>query len=158
MERLGELTMLKYAIPAMAMVLCAGAARAQGSSPAEIVQRHVGSGGNVDALMADYADDAVVLQNGRAIQGKPAIRQLFQTMFGGRRAAPPTPQGAAPAAPPAGGPPKMTVDKVWQEGNVGFDTWHVGATHASEEFLIRDGKIEVQAIFMSGGPPAPAQG
>lgn len=148
--------MLKYAVPAMAMVLCAGAARAQGSTPAEIVQRHVGSGGNVDAIMADYAEDAVVLQNGRAIQGKPAIRQLFANMFGGRRAAPA--QGAAPAAPPAGGLPKMTVDKVWQEGNVGFDTWHMGAMHATEEFLIKDGKIEVQAIFMSGGPPAPAQG
>ena len=140
------------------LLLAAGTAHAQGSSPAEIVQRHVGSGGNVDAIMADYADDAVVLQDGRAIQGKPAIRKLFEGMFGGRRAAPPSAPGAAPAAPPAGGPPKMTVDKVWQEGNVGFDTWHMGAMRATEEFLVKDGKIEVQAIFMSGGPPAAPQG
>lgn len=147
--------MLKPIFGAAALVLAAGVAHAQGSSPAEIVQRHVGSGGNIDAIMADYADDAVVLQNGRAIQGKAAIRQLFETMFGGRRAGPP-PAPAATASPSAGqaGPPKMTVDKVWQEGNVGFVNWHMGAMHATEEFVTNDGKIEVQAIFMAGGPPA----
>lgn len=147
--------MLKFTFAGAALLLAAGAAHAQGSSPAEIVQRHVSSGGNIDAIMADYADDAVVLQNGRAILGKPAIRQLFQTMFGGRRAAPPPAEGAAP---PAGGPPKMTVDKVWQEGNVGFVNWHMGPMHATEEFVTKNGKIEVQAIFMAGGPPPPPRG
>ena len=89
--------MLKAGVAAMALLFAAGAAQAQGSTPAEIVQRHVSSGGNIDAIMADYADDAVVLQNGRAIQGKPAIRKLFEGMFGGGRAAPPPAQGAAPA-------------------------------------------------------------
>lgn len=148
--------MLKAGVAAMALVFAAGAAQAQGSTPAEIVQRHVSSGGNIDAIMADYADDAVVLQNGRAIQGKPAIRKLFEGMFGGGRAASPPAQGAAPAAapPPAGGPPKMTVDKVWQEGDVGFVNWHMGPVKATEEFLVRNGKIAVQSVFMAGGPPA----
>jgi hypothetical protein len=151
--------MLKHAAGAAALKFAAGAAHAQGSTPAEIVQRHVGSGGNIDAIMADYADDAVVLQNGRAIQGKAAIRQLFETMFGGRRAGPPPATGSAapPGAAPSG-PPKMTVDKVWQEGDVGFDTWHMGPMHATEEFVTKDGKIEVQAIFMAGGPPASPRG
>jgi len=52
----------------------------------------------------------------------------------------------------------MAVDKVWQEGNVGFVTWHMGPMHATEEFVIDDGKIEVQAIFMAGGPPAAPRG
>ena len=91
--------MLKPIFGAAALVLAAGVAHAQGSSPAEIVQRHVGSGGNIDAIMADYADDAVVLQNGRAIQGKAAIRQLFETMFGGRRAGPPPAPASAPPRP-----------------------------------------------------------
>jgi len=147
--------MLKFTVGAIALIFTAGTAQAAGSSPAEIVQRHVGSGGNIDAIMADYANDAVVLQNGRAIQGKAAIRQLFETMFGGRRSASPPAQSAAP---PAGGPPKMSVDKVWQEGNVGFVNWHMGPMHATEEFVTKDGKIEVQAIFMAGGPPAPPQG
>ena len=77
-------------------------------------------------------------------------------MFGGGRAAPPPAQGEAPAAaaPPAGGPPKMTVDKVWQEGDVGFVNWHMGPVKATEEFLVRNGKIAVQSVFMAGGPPA----
>ena len=150
--------MLKHATAAAALLVAAGAAHAAGSTPAEIVQRHVGSGGNVDAIMADYADDAVVLQNGRAIEGKPAIRKLFEGMFGGRRAAPSPAPGAAPAAPPAGGPPKMTVDKVWQEGNVGFVSWHMGPVKATEEFLVRDGKIQVQSVFMQGPPPGPPPG
>lgn len=151
--------MLKHALGTAALVLAAGAAHAAGSTPAEIVQRHVSSGGNIDAIMADYADDAVVLQNGRAIQGKPAIRQLFENMFGGCRAAPPAAKAPGPegAAPKAAGP-KMTVDKVWQEGNVGFVNWHMGPMHATEEFVTKDGKIEVQAIFMTGGPAAPAKG
>ena len=54
--------MLKLTAAAIALVLAAGAAQAdEGSSPAEIVQRHVSSGGNLDALMADYADDAVLM-------------------------------------------------------------------------------------------------
>ena len=36
----------------------------------------------------------------------------------------------------------MTVDKVWQEGNVDFVNWHMGAMHATEEFVTRDGKIK----------------
>ena len=142
---------MRTALPfAFAAVLLASAAHAADPSPMEIVQRHTSSGGDVDKIMADYADDAVVLQQGRAIQGKPAIRELFSRMFGPR----PAPQaGAAPrAAPPGGG---MKVTRVWQEGNVGFDTWEAGPVHATEEFIMRNGKIQVQAIFMST-PPAPA--
>lgn len=143
--------MLKLAFGATMLVLAAGAAHAQDSTPAEIVQRHVDSGDNIDAIMADYADDAVVLQAGRTLQGKAAIRQFYVGMFGPRPAAAPPAQGSSP---PAGGPPKMTVDKVWQDGNVGFVNWHMGPTHATEEFVVRNGKIDVQAVFMNGGPPA----
>ena len=132
-------------------IVLAGTAHAADLTPMEIVQRHTSSGGDVDKIMADYADDAVVLQQGRAIQGKPAIRELFARMFGARPAAPPQ-AGAAPrAAPPGGG---MKVTRVWQEGNVGFDTWEAGPVHATEEFIVRNGKIEVQAIFMSTAPAA----
>lgn len=131
----------------------AGAANAADLTPTEIVNRHVTSGGNVDAIMADYADDAVVLQQGRAFQGKEAIRGLFENMF--KRPA----GGAAPSAPPSGAgngsPPKMNVTKVWEEGDVGFMTWEMGPMKATEEFIVRDGKIQVQTIFMSG-PPAGA--
>ena len=148
--------MLKLVAATAAMTLAASVAHS--GTPTDIVQRHTASGGNVDAIMADYAEDAVVLQNGRAVQGKAEIRKLFEAMFGGRRAAPPAGAGAPPAsAPPAGG--GMKVTKVWEEGNVGFMTWEAGPMHTTEEFIIRNGKIAVQAIFMAGGStPAGAGG
>ena len=76
-----------------AAMLLAGAAPAMALTPTEIVQRHTASGGNVDAIMADYAEDAVVLQNGRAVQGKAEIRKLFEGMFARRG-----PSGSAGAA------------------------------------------------------------
>ncbi|MBO9576562.1 MAG: nuclear transport factor 2 family protein [Sphingobium sp.] len=145
--------MLKFAAGIAALALAAGAAHAD--TPTDFVKRHTSSGGNVDAIMADYADDAVVLQNGRAVQGKAEIRKLFEGMFGGRRggAGGPPPGGAPAGGAPAGG--GMNVTKVWEEGNVGFVTWEMGPVHATEEFIIRNGKIAVQAIFMAGGGTAP---
>jgi hypothetical protein len=155
--------MLKSAAAIAAALLIATAA--QSATPTEIVQRHTASGGNVDAIMADYADDAVVLQNGRAVQGKAEIRKLFEAMFGrrapagGAGAPPPAPSTRPAGAPPAGG--GMKVTRVWEEGNVGFMTWEMGPMRTTEEFIInKDGKIAVQAIFMTGGAPAgprPAQ-
>ncbi len=49
----------------------------------------------------------------------------------------------------------MKVTKIWEEGNVGFMTWEAGPVHTTEEFIIRNGKIAVQALFMTGGPGAP---
>ena len=152
-------------IGAVVALLAAGAAHAD--TPSDFVKRHTSSGGNIDAIMADYADDAVVLQNGRAVQGKAEIRKLFAGMFGGGRApgAGGTPPGAAPGGPPpgggAGGPPAgsgMKVTRVWEEGNVGFMTWEAGPIHTTEEFIIKDGKIAVQAIFMAGGGAGPGGG
>ena len=154
---------MKYAIGALGALLLAGTAHAADTpSPAEIVQRHISAGGDLDKLIGDYADDAVVMQQGRVLQGKDAIRAFYANMFGGRRG------GDGASAPPqggngGGGMPAMTVDKVWQEGDVGFVNWHMGPIKATEEFLVRDGKIQVQTVFMQGAsapaaaaaPPAP---
>ncbi len=139
--------MIKYAVAAVAAVMIAGAAQAAALSPTEIVQRHMAAAAksDVDAIMADYAEHAVALQSGQATQGKAAIRALFERLF------PPRPAGSPP---PAAGAPGMKVTRVWEEGNVGFATWQMGALTGTDEFLIRDGKIEVQAVFLSGAPPA----
>lgn len=147
--------MNKYAVGALGALFIAGAAHAAGSSPAEVVKRHVASGGNLDKLMADYADNAVVMQQGRVLQGKDAIRAFYAKMFGG---GPKSGAGAPPPGGHAGGPPTMTVDKVWQQGDVGFVNWHMGPVKATEEFLVRDGKIQVQSVFMHGAPPGPPPG
>ncbi|MBO9669511.1 MAG: hypothetical protein J7485_03235, partial [Sphingobium sp.] len=92
-------------------------------------------------------------------------------MFGGGRApgagAPPAGGAQGAGGPPGGGAGGgMKVTRVWEEGNVGFMTWEAGPMHVTEEFIIRNNKIAVQAIFMAGGggaapggaPPArPAQ-
>ncbi|OJY68104.1 MAG: hypothetical protein BGP16_14640 [Sphingobium sp. 66-54] len=148
--------MLRYVAGAMGALLLAGAAQAAALTPTEIVNRHTGAGGDIDKIMADYADDAVVLQAGRAVQGKAEIRKLFERMFPKKpEGAAAAPAGAAPAAPR----PEMKVTRVWEEGDVGFMTWEMGPMKTTEEFIVRDGKIQVQALFMSGAPaPAPRPG
>ncbi len=151
--------MLKFGVAALAAFMIAGAAQAAALTPTEIVNRHIGAKGDIDAIMADYADDAVVLQAGRAVQGKAAIRTLFERMF------PKRPAGAADQAPvavsaagaaPATPRPSMKVTRIWEEGGVGFLTWELGPTNTTEEFIVRNGKIQVQALFMSSAPPQPA--
>lgn len=142
------------AAAAAAITLLSTPALAQADlTPEQIVRRHIGSGGNLDAIMADYADDAVVFQQGRAVQGKAAIRELFSRMFPPRPAAPAAAAPAANAAPtpprPAGPPPR-----IWQEGDVGFMVAQFGGGQVTEQYLVRHGKIVLQAIY-TGAPPAP---
>lgn len=133
--------MIRYGAGALAALLIAGAAQAQ--SPADVVNHHMASvaKSDIDAMMSDYADDAVVLEAGQAIQGKAAIRALFERIF-------PKP---APGAPPRATPQPT---KVWQDGDVGFTTWTMGATKGGDDFLVRGGKIQVQAVFIPA-PTAP---
>ncbi len=143
--------MLRHAAAAVALsavalaALAAAPAMAQTQlTPTEIVQRHMqfAAAGDVDSMLGDYADDAVVLTAGSALQGKAAIRGVFANML------------KDPAARTA-----MKPTKVWQEGGVGFVTWEQNAgtptaVKGGDSFVIRNGKIEVQAVFI-GGPPAP---
>lgn len=132
--------MIRSGIAAAAFLIGSGAAAAAGLSPSAIVDRHTAAvaRSDVDAMMADYADDAVVLEDGKTIQGKPAIRALFARMF-------PTPAaGAAPSGTAA-----MKVTRKWAEGNVGLYSWELPTMHGVDEFRVRNGKIEVQAVFLT---------
>ena len=75
--------MIRTAIATLAAIVGVGAADAAVLSPSQIVDRHTAAvaASDVDAMMADYADDAVVLEDGKSIQGKAAIRALFERMF-----------------------------------------------------------------------------
>ena len=140
--------MKRYGIAALAAFIVTGAGHAAGLSPTDIIRRHTSAvaQSNVDAMMADYADDAIVLEAGQAIQGKAAIRALFTRMF-------PPP---APGAPPAG-TAAMKITKSWQEGDVGFFTWELPTVRGTDEFIVHRGKIQVQAVFLSAAP-APSAG
>jgi ketosteroid isomerase-like protein len=138
--------MLKTTLAALALsVLATAPAFAQTEpTPAEIVQRHMqfANAGNIDAMIADYADDAVLLTAGRAVQGKTALRGAFTALLGG---------GAG------GKKPDIKPIKVWSEGDVGFVTWEMNAgtptaAKGGDSFLVHHGKIIVQAVF-TGAPP-----
>lgn len=130
--------MIRYALTATAALLMAGTAQAA-DSPTDVVTRHMAAfnKGDLAAMMADYADDAVVLQSGTAVQGKPAIQALFARI----------------AAPPAGGAKlQLTTTRIWEEGSVGFVTWTGGPVSGTDQFLVRNGKIQVQVVFMAAPP------
>jgi ketosteroid isomerase-like protein len=136
--------MTRISMAALAAVLVAAAttqAQAADPSPSDVVNHHMSvvNTGDMDALMSDYADDAVVLQAGTAVQGKATITTTLTRLFG-------------PDAP------KMNIVpvKVWQEGDVGFVDWTAngGALKGQDSFLVKNGKIEVQAVWIGG--PAPA--
>ena len=132
--------MIKLTIATLAAVTLATAAGAAALTPTQIIQRHEAAGAkaDVEAMVADYADDAVVLQAGRTVQGKAAIRQLFTRMF---------PRDASGA--PAAGAIKINVVRVWEEGDVGLVTWTSGDRKGLDSFLVKDGKIKVQAVFLN---------
>lgn len=136
--------MIRRIVAATALIAAATGAQAA-LTPAEIVDRHVAAvaKSDVEALLADYADDAVVLQAGKAVQGKPAIRALLTRMFPHPLAAGEAPTGAA----------AMQIKRKWSEGDVGFFDWAMGARAGTDEFRVKNGKIEVQAVFFT--PPAP---
>lgn len=131
---------------ALTTAAIASPALAQELSPGQIVQRHVSSGGDLDTIMQDYADDAVVFQQGRAVQGKPAIRALFAKLF------PPRPAGATPRP----SPPNPNPPRIWEEGEVGFMVGQMGPMTLTEQYLVRHGKIVLQGIYMGPPPPPPA--
>lgn len=140
--------MVRIGIAGVAALLAAGAAQAADLAPADIVARHNAAvaRSDVEAMMADYADDAIVLEAGQAIQGKAAIRALLTRMF---------PAPAAGAAP--SGAAAMKITRRWAEGDIGFFTWELPTIKGTDEFLVRGGKIAVQAVFLSPVPQAAAK-
>jgi hypothetical protein len=135
--------MIRFGLAAAAALLITGTAHAA-DTPSDVVARHMAAfnKGDLTAMMADYADDAVVLQSGTAVQGKAAIQALFARI----------------ATPPAGGAKlQLTTTKLWQEGDVGFVTWTGGPISGTDQFLVRGGKIHVQVVFMAAPPAPPRQ-
>jgi ketosteroid isomerase-like protein len=108
---------------------------------AKIVAHHLSSAehGGIEALMSDYAADAVLVTPDTSITGKPAIRAVFQRLVGGNASAP----GAQPG--------RLQVQKQVYEGNVGYLLWvQFAGTHdevrGSDTFIFRNGKIVAQTV------------
>jgi hypothetical protein len=131
---------ISTAIVAAAACLSSPAAFAATPGPGQIVARHMGAFDkhDLDAIVGDYADDAVMIQPAQAFQGKAAIRKFF-----------------APMADPKA--PRLVSQPATVEGDVATATWTLGAgtpgaMSGKDVFVIRGGKIHTQAVFID--PPA----
>ena len=134
------------AAAAGAVLMTALPALAQTYTPEQIIQRHMQFGAANDAkgMAGDYADDGVILSAGRATRGKAAILASFVQMLG----------------PAPGGPAKLDIHavKISSDGDVGIVFWEVpNGPHGEDTFLVRGGKILVQAVFVGATPGAPAR-
>jgi ketosteroid isomerase-like protein len=89
--------------------------------------------GDVDGLMADYAEDAVFVSNlGGVVTGLDAIRGIFAATSGGVAGL------------------EQGVEHV--DGDVGYVTWKAeGVPFGTDTFVIRDGKIAVQTVALHFG-------
>ena len=136
--------MLRTCLAALATAVLAASAQAQ---PAErtvdaVVAHHIqaAAASDLDAVMSDFADDAILMTPAVTLQGKAAIRANFQAMW---------------AVP--GGPPKFDSTQLKSEGEVGYIQWVMNpgkpdAAVGRDAVVVRHGRIALQAVFIGAEP------
>lgn len=104
-----------------------------------VVQRHLNAleKGDLALIMADYADDAVLMFPNRSLKGKAAIEQFFDEVI--------TEYGAVALA-------GVKVLRQDTHANIVYVSWvqNEGTEHAmkgSDTYLIENDKIRVQAVY-----------
>lgn len=116
------------------------------ATPEQIVMHHMSASaaGDVDGIISDYADNAVVIDPSGRTFGKAAIRKVFTTMF----------------TSAAGSRSATELKQKFFAGNIGYITWvqnegKPGEVRGSDTFIIRNGKIAVQTVAVVPLHPAP---
>jgi len=92
--------------------------------------------GDVEAIMADYADDAALITPEGTLKGLAQIRSLFANIFA----------NMFPA-----GKTSLNLTKQVVEGEIAYIRWSghspfYNAPFATDTFVIRDGKIVAQTF------------
>jgi uncharacterized protein (TIGR02246 family) len=106
-------------------------------STQSVIEHHIQAlaDGDLEANMADYADDSVFIGNGQVVEGKDAVRRIF-------------------AGALANGPFKVSLKDALYHGNTGFITWEVPGVikHGTDTFIVENDRIVVQtnAVVMAG--------
>lgn len=102
-------------------------------TPEEVVKHHweAFSHHDLEAVLSDYADDAIFIATNQTVQGKGALREMFSKYFTG---------GASTQTPPS-----FEV-KITSDGAVGYEHWisnagKPGALEGTDAFVVRHGKI-----------------
>ncbi|HZX25543.1 MAG TPA: nuclear transport factor 2 family protein [Telluria sp.] len=92
----------------------------------------------IDAIVADYADEAVLFFGRDVFRGKREIAGFFDDFISG-------------LPPQAISQFRLAFRQVEQE--VAYIGWHAGADlSGTDTFLIQDGKIRSQTVYLHGGP------
>ncbi len=97
----------------------------------------------LEAILADYADDACLLSEGRAFCGKAAIREFFEGFIAALR-----PTTIA----------EFTLRSLRVRGDVAYITWSAGPDIplGTDTFVVRRQRIVAQTFAMHGGPATEA--
>ncbi len=130
--------MIKACLTSAALVvLCVFAMHAQNASdartPEQVVTHHLAviTQHDLEGVLSDYADDAIFIAPKQTVQGKPALRHLFESFFANG-------DGKAPAP--------VFEAKVTADGDVGYEHWvsnpgKPGSMAGTDAFVVRHGKI-----------------
>jgi len=104
----------------------------------QVFEHHLNafSAGDLDGILSDYTDDAVVISPDGALKGRQAIRGFFEAVL------------ASLFKP---GTYQITMDTLHVVDDVVYIVWHANCASAdivfaADTFLIRDGKIAVQTF------------
>ena len=112
-------------------------------STEQVVTDHlVALGGrNLDAVMEDYHDDAILITPTDVFKGKEALRAFFGWALENLLTA----------------DVQLTVNKQVAEADLGYILWEAHSAQlniptATDTFLIQDGKISRQTVFLMVNP------
>ena len=97
---------------------------------------HAFGTGDVEAIMADYAEDAVLITPDGALKGHAQIRSLFAQIFANMFLPDTT---------------SLNLAKQVVEGEIAYILWSGSSAHykaplATDTFVMRDGKIVAQTF------------
>lgn len=116
------------------------------STTQEILDRHMEAflAGDLDAVMADYADDAVMISPNGTRTGAAEIREAFAGLFAGLFAP---------------GNYTFHTDQAVAIGDVAYVRWHaecpgVTVPIGSDTLVVRDGLIVAQTVALMVTPTA----
>lgn len=108
-------------------------------TPEQIVAHHLSAAasGDIDGLVADYADTAVVITPGGKTRGTAALHKMFEGIFGG------APGSHAP----------LEVQQKFFTREIGYIAWVQNAgkpeeVRGSDTFIVRKGKIVAQTVAL----------
>ncbi len=111
-------------------------------TPQQVVEHHWAafSDHDVEAVLSDYADDAIFIDPKQAVQGKAALRKMFEAFLA----------GGGPANSETSAP--VYEVRVTAEGDVGYEHWvsnpgGPGSIEGTDAFVVRHGKILFHTVL-----------